>query len=49
LRIRFHDLPPENRPQSDSAEFSKAWQSADADADFLDASVRRWRQQSRSY
>ena len=49
MRIRFHDLPPENRPQSDSAEFSKAWQSADADADFLDASVRRWRQQSRSY
>ena len=49
MRIRFHDLPPEKRPRSDSAEFSKAWQSDDADADFLDASVRRWRQQSRSY
>ena len=49
MRIRFHNLPPDKRPQSDSAEFSKAWQNADVDADFLDESVRRWRHQSRTH
>ncbi len=49
MRIRFRDLPPEKRPQSDSAEFSKAWRSAGANADFLDESVRRWRHQSRTH
>ncbi len=48
MRIRFHDLPPRQRPRSDSAEFSKAWQSDVTDTDFLDQSIRRWRYQSRS-
>ncbi len=34
MHIRFGDLPPERRPRSDSAEFSKAWQSDTADARF---------------
>src|SRR5271169_373159 len=48
MRVRFHDLPPEQRPRSDSAEFSKAWQSDAANPDFLDETIRRWRYQSRS-
>jgi DNA helicase HerA-like ATPase len=48
MRIRFHDLPPEQRPRSASAEFSKAWQTDATDTDFLDESIRRWRYQSRS-
>jgi len=48
FRIRFDDLPPERRPRSASAEFSKAWQSDAAGLDFLHEGIRRWRQQSRT-
>ena len=47
MRIRFADLPPNRRPRSESAEFSKAWQSDSADIDFLNEGIRRWRLQSR--
>ena len=48
FRIRFDDLPPERRPRSASAEFSKAWQTDAAGLDFLDEGIRRWRRQSRT-
>jgi uncharacterized protein len=48
MHIRFDDLPPDRRPRSDSAQFSKAWQAESADAEFLDEGIRRWRQQSRN-
>jgi len=47
MHIRFDDLPPERRPRSDSAEFSKAWQADTAGTDFLKEGIRRWREQSR--
>jgi hypothetical protein len=47
MRIRFDDLPPEHRPQSRSAEFSKAWQQDAAGAEFLEDGVTRWRTQMR--
>jgi DNA helicase HerA-like ATPase len=47
MHIRFDDLPPERRPRSDSAQFSKAWQTESADAEFLEEGIRRWRQQTR--
>ncbi len=47
MRIRFDDLPADQRPRSDSAEFSKAWKSNTAGEDFRDQGVRRWRLQSR--
>lgn len=49
MRIRFDDLPPEQRPHSGSAEFSKAWQADVAGAEFLDEGVRRWRMQMRKH
>jgi len=48
MHIRFDDLPPEHRPRSESAEFSKAWQTDTAGADFLKEGVRRWREQART-
>jgi DNA helicase HerA-like ATPase len=48
MHIRFDDLPPERRPRSDSAEFSKAWQADIAGTDFLKEGIRRWREQSRA-
>ena len=48
MHIRFDDLPPGRRPRSQSAEFSKAWQTDSADLDFLNEGIRRWRQQSRA-
>lgn len=48
MRIRFDDLPGERRPQSASAQFSQAWQSDDAGADFRDESIQRWRLQTRT-
>ena len=48
MHIRFDDLPPERRPRSASAEFSKAWQTDSADAEFLNEGIRRWRLQSRA-
>jgi DNA helicase HerA-like ATPase len=47
MRIRFDNLPPERRPRSDSAQFSKAWQDDSADAELLYAGIRRWRERSR--
>jgi hypothetical protein len=48
MHIRFHDLPPQRRPCSDSAEFSKARQSDAAGVDFVNGGIRRWREQSRT-
>ena len=48
MRIRFDDLPPEHRPCSTSARFSQLWRGEEAAADFLDDSIRRWRQQIRA-
>jgi uncharacterized protein len=48
MHIRFDDLPPEHRPRSDSAEFSKGWQADTAGTDFLKEGIRRWREQSRA-
>ncbi len=47
MHIRFDDLPPDRQPRSDSARFSKAWQTEAADAEFLAEGIRRWRQQTR--
>ena len=47
MHIRFDDLPPNRQPRSDSAQFSKAWRSESADAEFLEEGILRWRQQSR--
>ena len=47
MHIRFDDLPLERRPRSDSAQFSKAWQTESADVEFLAEGIRRWRQQTR--
>ena len=47
MHIRFDDLPPDRRPRSESADFSKAWRSDAAGADFLKEGIRRWREQSR--
>lgn len=49
MRIRFDDLPPEQRPHSGSAEFSKAWQADAAGPEFLDEGVRRWRMHMRKH
>jgi DNA helicase HerA-like ATPase len=48
MRIRFDDLPPGHRPQSESAQFSIAWQSDVAGEEFRDDGVQRWRLQTRS-
>lgn len=48
MRVRFNDLLPEERPRSESAHFSEAWQSDTADVAFRDDSIRRWRNQIRS-
>jgi hypothetical protein len=47
MHIRFDDLPPDRRPRSESAHFSKAWQAETADAEFLEEGIRRWREQTR--
>ncbi len=47
MRMRFDDLPIEKRPASDTAEFSQAWLSQDADIGFIDEIVERWRLQKR--
>ncbi len=48
MRIRFDELPPERLPRSESAKFSRAWQTDSADAEFLDDGLRRWRLQTRA-
>jgi len=47
MRMRFDDLAPERRPASDTAAFSKAWLTEDADISFIDEIVERWRLQKR--
>ena len=47
IRIRFDDLPPDARPRSKSAEFSKSWREDLAGTDFVDEGIRRWRMQMR--
>jgi hypothetical protein len=47
MHIRFDDLPPDRRPRSESADFSKAWRADVAGVDFLKEGIRRWREQSR--
>lgn len=47
MRIRFDDLPPDRRPRSGSALFSKAWQRDTVDLNFLNDKIRGWRQQRR--
>jgi uncharacterized protein len=47
-RVRFDYLPPERRPLSGTAKFSKAWATDAVSQDFRDDAVRRWRTQSRS-
>ncbi len=47
MRMRFDDLPPERRPASDTAAFSQAWRTEDADIGFIDEIVERWRLQKR--
>ena len=47
MRIRFLDLEPYNRPQSDTAVFSDAWEyDQDRGESFLHDVVDRWRRQS---
>jgi len=48
MRIRFHDLPPENRPRSEGAEFSKVWRTDDGDDDLIARGIRRWRNRIRT-
>ena len=47
MRVRFADLPEEQRPRSASAAFSTLWQDDKAKLDFVEDTVRRWRQQIR--
>jgi DNA helicase HerA-like ATPase len=48
MRIRFDDLPPERRPRSEDPKFSEAWQRDQADTQFLEDRLRRWREQTRN-
>ncbi|HEY1867120.1 MAG TPA: DUF87 domain-containing protein [Candidatus Cybelea sp.] len=48
MRIRFSDLPPDRRPRSEGAAFSKAWQSEGVDEEFVKNGIRRWRERIRS-
>ncbi len=48
MRLRFDDLDPVDRPKSESASFSTAWQADDARRAFVAATVERWRHQDRN-
>jgi DNA helicase HerA-like ATPase len=48
MRIRFDDLPENQRPHSDGAVFSQQWQTDTADRKFIERGIRRWRAQTRS-
>lgn len=43
MRVRLSQLPPDRRPRSNSAQFSKLWQEEGAEADVLDRVVDAWR------
>ena len=47
VRLRFNDLPEENRPQSADVPFAKCWSKETADAAYVEDVVRRWRLQER--
>jgi DNA helicase HerA-like ATPase len=47
LRLRFPELPPEHRPRSSAASFSRAWTNAHQDDAFVGEVVRLWRRQYR--
>jgi hypothetical protein len=48
MRIRFNDLPLEHRPASDTAVFSKAWETEDQpEWDLIYETIERWRHQVR--
>ncbi|HLY03079.1 MAG TPA: DUF87 domain-containing protein [Candidatus Cybelea sp.] len=48
MRIRFADLPPQRRPHSEAAEFTKAWRADTADHSFIERGILRWRTQNRT-
>jgi uncharacterized protein len=48
MRIRFDDLPPQRRPRSEGPKFSEEWQRDQADTQFLEDRLRRWREQTRN-
>jgi DNA helicase HerA-like ATPase len=45
MRVRFDELPPDQRPRSNSAKFSARWQADEASRSVLDRIVRLWRRQ----
>ena len=48
MRIRFNDLPLEHRPASDTAVFSKAWETEEQpEWDLIYETIERWRHQVR--
>jgi len=47
MRVRFDDLPPEERPRSATASFSTAWVAESDGEAILAATIERWRHQSR--
>ncbi|TAN45000.1 MAG: DUF87 domain-containing protein [Rhodospirillales bacterium] len=47
MRLRFDDLPPEERPHSASASFSESWNKQSGDRAFIERTVERWRKQER--
>ena len=47
VRLRFNDLPEENRPQSADVPFAERWSDEITDSDYIDNVVRRWRLQER--
>ena len=47
VRLRFNDLPEENRPQSADVPFAERWSDEIAGSDYIDNVIRRWRLQER--
>jgi DNA helicase HerA-like ATPase len=47
MRVCFNDLADAQRPHSDTASFSAAWQEDYADEVFIAETIDRWRRQSR--
>jgi uncharacterized protein len=53
IRVRFDDLPPDRRPRSEGAQFSKAWRAEAEQAGYcsealVEEGVHRWRLRTRS-
>ena len=48
VRVRFSDLPVDQRPHSADVPFAMLWKEDTADADYVVDIVRRWRHQERS-